>query len=177
MVLITHEHPDHLGPLAARGGPALTEATRLNPNQLPGAKLAGTLPWKDAGALTARIAPGAPQAVAPGVVVIPAPSHTPGSQMIYVRLASGREYLFAGDIATMEVSWQELRARSRLIGDWLAPENRAEVYSWLRTIQALKAAAPDLVVLPGHDLEAVMARTARTGVIRAFVGYQPPEPE
>lgn len=175
LVLITHEHPDHLGPLAARGGAPLTQAARLNPDQLPSARLAGTLVWKDAGTLTARIAPGAPQAVAPGVVVIPAPSHTPGSQMIFVRLGSGREYLFAGDIATMEVSWQELRARSRLVGDWLAPENRAEVYAWLRTIQALKAAAPDLVVLPGHDLEAIMARTARTGVTRAFLGHQPPD--
>ena len=46
---------------------------------------------------------------------------------------------------------------------------------WMRTIQALKSAAPDLVVLPGHDIEAVMAKNARTGVIRAFLGHQPPE--
>ena len=59
---------------------------------------------------------GAPQAVAPGVVVIPAPSHTLGSQMVFVKLADGREFLFAGDIATMASSWRELRARSRLIG-------------------------------------------------------------
>lgn len=175
LVLITHEHPDHLGPLAARGGPALHQAARLNPSQLPTAALAGTLPWKNAKDLTARIDPAGPQAVAPGVVVIPAPSHTPGSQMIFVRLASGREYLFAGDIATLDVSWKELRARSRLLGDWLAPEDRGEVFAWLRTIQALKSAAPNLVVLPGHDLEAVMATTAKTGVTRAFLGYQPPE--
>lgn len=174
LVLITHEHPDHLGPLAARGGAALRQTARLNGQQLPTAALAATLPWKETQGLTARIAPGGPQAVAPGVVVIPAPSHTPGSQMIFVRLVSGREYLFAGDIATLDASWRDLRARSRLVGDYLAPEDRGEVYAWLKTIQALKSSAPDLVVLPGHDLEAVMSKTARTGVIRAFLGYQEP---
>jgi glyoxylase-like metal-dependent hydrolase (beta-lactamase superfamily II) len=37
--------------------------------------------------------------VAPGVVLVKAPGHTPGSQMVYVRLVSGREILLIGDIA------------------------------------------------------------------------------
>ena len=37
-------------------------------------------------------------AVAPGMVVIAAPGHTPGSQMVYVKLADGRELLFLGDV-------------------------------------------------------------------------------
>ena len=73
--------------------------------------------------------------------------------MVFVRLADGREFLFAGDIATMARSWQELRARSRLIGDYFAPEDRAEIYAWLKTIRALKAQSPGLVILPGHDFE------------------------
>jgi glyoxylase-like metal-dependent hydrolase (beta-lactamase superfamily II) len=36
--------------------------------------------------------------LAPGVVLIKAPGHAPGSQMIYVRLASGKELLLIGDI-------------------------------------------------------------------------------
>jgi glyoxylase-like metal-dependent hydrolase (beta-lactamase superfamily II) len=169
LVLITHEHPDHLGPLAAMGGAPLREAARLNAAQLPSAPLAGTLPWRTRDGLTARIAPGAAQAVAPGVVVIPAPSHTPGSQMIFVRLANGREYLFAGDIATLDSSWRELRARSRLVGDYLAPEQRGEVYAWLKTIRALKAQAPGMVVVPGHDFEEIVDPLARNGIIRGFV--------
>jgi glyoxylase-like metal-dependent hydrolase (beta-lactamase superfamily II) len=173
LVLITHEHPDHLGPLAAMGGAPLRQAARLNAGQLPSAPLAATLPWREREGLTARIAPGAPQAVAPGVVVIPAPSHTPGSQMIFVRLASGREYLFAGDIATMDISWRELRARSRLVGDLLAPEDRGEVYAWLKTIRALKAQAPGMVVVPGHDFEAVLDSLARNGIVQGFVQAKP----
>jgi glyoxylase-like metal-dependent hydrolase (beta-lactamase superfamily II) len=173
LVLITHEHPDHLGPLAAIGGTPLRAAARLNAAQLPSAPLAGTLPWRERDGVIARISPGAPQAVAPGVVVIPAPSHTPGSQMIFVRLAGGREYLFAGDIATMDASWRELRARARLVGDWLAPEDRGEVYAWLRTIRALKAQAPGLVVVPGHDSETVADPKAHNGIVRGFVPAGP----
>jgi glyoxylase-like metal-dependent hydrolase (beta-lactamase superfamily II) len=173
LVLITHEHPDHLGPLAAMGGAPLRQAARLNADQLPSAPLASTLPWRERDGLSARIAPGAPQAVAPGVVVIPAPSHTPGSQMIFVRLANGREYLFAGDIATMDASWRELRARSRLVGDMLAPEERGEVYAWLLTIRALKAQAPHLVVVPGHDFEEIASPLANNGIVRGFVDAQP----
>lgn len=152
LILVTHEHPDHLGALARSGGAPLDKAARLNPGQLPPSRYAATLHWQGPRPQPS-LSGQAPQAVAPGVVVIPAPSHTPGSQMVYVRLADGREALFAGDIATLAVSWQELRARSRLVGDFLAPEDRAEVFAWLRTVQALKSQAPGLVVLPGHDFE------------------------
>lgn len=90
--------------------------------------------------------------------------------MIYVRLADGREVLFAGDIATMAASWQELRARSRLIGDYLAPEDRREVYAWLRTIRALKAEAPNLLIVPGHDFEWLIHDKAAKATVR--VGFQ-----
>lgn len=173
LVLITHEHPDHLGPLAAIGGSPLRQAARLNASQLPSAPLAAAMPWRERGGLIARIAAGAPQAAAPGVVVIPAPSHTPGSQMVFVRLASGREYLFTGDIATMDASWRELRARSRLIGDWFAPEQRGEVYSWLLTIRALKVQSPDLVVVTGHDVDAALDPLAKNGIIQGFVAEEP----
>ena len=153
LVLVTHEHPDHEGALVAGGGEPLLQAARLNPGQVRQAPLAASLRWSGDAAPTAQIAAQGPQAVAPGVVVIPAPSHTPGSQMIYVRLANGREFLFAGDIATFARSWQHTRARSRLVGDWLAPEDRGEVYAWLRTIRALHRQAPGLIILPGHDYE------------------------
>ncbi|HMT46458.1 MAG: hypothetical protein RL702_1202 [Pseudomonadota bacterium] len=168
LVLVTHEHPDHEGALVAQGGPPLLQAARLNAGQVPPALLAAELAWPAGPAPAARIAGTGPQAVAPGVVVIPAPSHTPGSQMIYVRLANGREFLFAGDIATFAQSWLETRARSRLVGDHLAREDRREVFSWLRTITALKRQAPGLVVLPGHDPEWVTGPDQRAPVRSGF---------
>ncbi|PKB25711.1 glyoxylase-like metal-dependent hydrolase (beta-lactamase superfamily II) [Novosphingobium kunmingense] len=152
LILVTHEHPDHLGGLAFRPAAAPRAAQLNTPLRRALVELN-----------PAAIATGGPRdatrpfAVAPGIVAIPAPSHTPGSQMYFVQLADGREVLFAGDIATLETSWRETRARSRLIGDYFAPEDRAEVYAWLRTIKALVAAAPGLIVVPGHDSDLMLA--------------------
>ena len=171
LILVTHEHPDHLGALAAHGGLALAEAAWLNPAQLPSSPSARQLPWANNSNVQARIAGNAPVAVAPGVVVIPAPgSHTPGSQLIYVRLADGHELLFAGDNSSFAQNWQELRGRSRLVETWFAPENRAEVFAWLKTIRALKAQAPGMVVVPGHDWEWLENPENNTGV---RIGFSP----
>ena len=170
LILVTHEHPDHLGALAAHGGSALLQAAWLNPRQVPPAGMAAKLPWRGA-APPPRLNGTALQAVAPGVVVIPAPdSHTPGSQLIYVRLADDRELLFAGDNASFAQNWQELRGRSRLVGTWFAPENRAEVFAWIKTIRALKVQAPGLLVVPGHDWEWLNNPENHTGV---RIGFSP----
>ncbi|HVR91638.1 MAG TPA: MBL fold metallo-hydrolase [Novosphingobium sp.] len=168
LILLTHEHMDHEGGLVALGDPGVFAHARLNAAQLPGAELARQMPWPKGLVLSPTLTGTTPQAVAPGVVVIPAPSHTPGSQMIFVRLADGREYLFAGDIATMARSWEQLRARSRLIGSYVAAEDRGEVYAWLRTIRALKAAAPQLVVVPGHDYEWIAFHEQHRGMKDRF---------
>ncbi|HQV02967.1 MULTISPECIES: MBL fold metallo-hydrolase [unclassified Novosphingobium] len=168
LILITHEHIDHEGGLIALNNPTALAAARLNPAQISGNRWSEMLPWPQGPRPRPAITGTAPVAVAPGVVVIPAHSHTPGSQMIFVRLASGQEFLFAGDISTFTQNWTETRARSRLVGDFLAPEERREVFAWLRSIQALKAQNPGLVVLPGHDYEWVIDPQNRTGVRQGF---------
>jgi glyoxylase-like metal-dependent hydrolase (beta-lactamase superfamily II) len=62
-------------------------------------------------------------AVAPGVVVIPMPGHTPGTQVVYVRRSDGAEYLFLGDIVWNARNLRERRGKSRLIS-WVAGEDR-----------------------------------------------------
>ena len=148
-----HEHADHLGGVVGLNKRDLLGKVLFNPQQLPGNRWTNMLTWPSPPLPAAAITGTAPVAVAPGVVVIPAASHTEGSQMVFVRLADGRELLFTGDIATMAQNWQELRARSRLIGEHFAPEDRTQVFAWLKTIRALKAQAPGLVILTGHDFE------------------------
>lgn len=99
----------------------------------------------------ARSASGAPFAAAPGVVVVPADGVAAGERMIYVRLADGRELLFAGDIAPLRTSWEEQRPPARLVTTFFVNHDREELAAWLRTVRALKAAAPQLYVVPGHD--------------------------
>lgn len=169
LILVTHEHPDHLAALVDHGGSALASAVRLNARQLPPSPLARLVHWKAGQIPAPRITGTAPQAVAPGVVVIPAPdSHTPGSQLVYVRLADGNEFLFAGDLASFAQNWQELRGRSRFIQRWFAPEDRSEVFAWLQAIRALKHANPGLTIVPGHDYEWLANPSNNSGV---KVGY------
>lgn len=101
-------------------------------------------------------------AVAPGVVVIPAA----GGQMIFVRLADGREALFAGDVAPHTASWLHLRAESRWRGQARRPEVRRERKVWLRTIHRWHEEAPGLVILPGRDVGAVRHLVTRDLAVR-----------
>lgn len=114
--------------------------------------LAGPAPRFGAGlANTQDRVSGAPYAPAPGVVVIPAEGIAPGIRMIYVRLASGREVLFTGDVAPINVAWEDERPPARIVTGLFVDHDREEIGAWLRTITALRAAAPGLHIVSGHD--------------------------
>ena len=87
--------------------------------------------------------------VAPGMTLIKAPGHTPGHQMVYVRLASEREYLFIGDVGwTLDnVTQLKLRpdATMRRIGE-SAPALMFEL-TWIKEVMDQEG----LIVIPSHD--------------------------
>ncbi|MCW1402838.1 MBL fold metallo-hydrolase [Novosphingobium sp. MW5] len=155
-ILVTHEHADHLGGLvaatAAPDGSAVIAKARLNRFQIPGGQTMQVLPWAAGLKVTASLSQDGPQLIAPGVVVLPTPGHTPGSQMIYVQLANGTELLFAGDTAPRETSWQERRPPSRLFTDYTQPQDRKALVGWLAALQQLHKASPKLLIIPGHDV-------------------------
>jgi len=113
------------------------------------AALARTQPPSFATAQAASFATA--QAIAPGVVIIPTPGHAPDTRLIYVQLANGREFLFAGNIATLSENWTALRLRSHLAAFWGPLQNDDETYAWLRTLHQLGAEAPRMAIVPGHD--------------------------
>lgn len=90
-------------------------------------------------------------AIAPGIAVMRTPGYLAGSQMIYVRLQDGREYLFAGDSAPMRrnVEWQ--RPRSRYAAEWLASEDRAASLGWIKGLAQLIKSEPRLTVVYSAD--------------------------
>ncbi len=152
-IYITHEHYDHIGGLqAARDWATIYPRAGITKTQLNNTAEATYDKWPEGSRTSIRpIDYSGMKAVAPGVVLLETPSHTAGSQMVFVQLANGREYLIPGDIASFRRNWEELRPRSRLITDWLTNEDRSAVFGWLRAIKKLEADEPNVTVIPSHD--------------------------
>ncbi|WP_169799517.1 MBL fold metallo-hydrolase [Novosphingobium lentum] len=169
-LLFTHEHLDQIGGLLAHPEfGTIARHTILTPEQSPQAPLARNLPWPaDKSALPAPLVYTGMKAVAPGIVLIRSPSHTPGSQMIFVQLQNGHEFVFPGDIAAMQRNVTWLRPRSRLLADWLAPEDRGQAIAWLHALAELKQQQPDLTIVYARDFTWLNGPRARALLHEGF---------
>lgn len=164
-IVLTHEHPDHIGGVA-RSKHALTLAKgplRMTKEQVDFALAESKTGFtkEAAGALT-PIAYDKLFRVAPGVVLQRAPGHSPGSQLIYVHRADGKELLFVGDIAWNQVSIDQQRMRPLAASLFLA-EQRQPVIDQLGALHQLQAEHPEVQIVIAHDgkgLERVVASGA-----------------
>jgi glyoxylase-like metal-dependent hydrolase (beta-lactamase superfamily II) len=159
LIVITHEHLDHIGGLSA--SPHLAEVLVDNPEymttaKLPDGALKGYRPL-----VYDRYA-----AIAPGVVLIKAPGHTPGSQMVYVERADGTEYLFLGDVAWTLRNVELVRERARLITQFMIREDHDAVMLELAELHRIHEAEPALHMIPGHDIR-VLTASLKDGLLIA----------
>lgn len=105
--------------------------------------------------------------LAPGVVLIKAPGHTPGSQIVYVQLADNQEYLLIGDVAWDMEQVTTPKCRPRLV-EIAMRENGEQVAAELRTLHDLNDANPSVNIVVAHDADQLAAYEAAGRIGRGF---------
>ena len=168
-IVFTHEHGDHIaGMLRSPRAEELAPKTILTEEQERSLRTAPQMPEI---ALTPELADrlriGVPRPITPtspriavrrydkytplgsGMVLIKAAGHTPGSQMIYVVVESGREYLLVGDVTWHMDGVREVKGKD---APWVT-EDRAAVLAQLAWLNGLSRTEPLLLIVASHDEE------------------------
>ncbi len=154
MILVTHEHGDHVagvirGPQAAQLAPktiltrAMVDILTTKP-QMPEIQLTAEQARRFIVVDYEKYLP-----VAPGIVLIKSAGHTPGSQMVFVALASGREYLLIGDATWHMDGVREVKGKA---APWVTEDVNA-VLDQLRWLNQLSKTDANLVIVASHDEE------------------------
>jgi glyoxylase-like metal-dependent hydrolase (beta-lactamase superfamily II) len=154
LIVVTHEHGDHVAGVIrtsrARELAPKTILTRsqvqtlLTTPQMPEIKLTEEMAARYLVVDYDTYFP-----LAAGVVLIKAPGHTPGSQMVYVALESGREYLLIGDAAWHMDGVRLMKGKD---APWIV-EDQDAVMSQLTWLNELSRSEPRVVIVASHDDE------------------------
>jgi len=166
LIVVTHEHVDHIGGIAASPHLAallpalrLTDAQIAHPERMKPALLAPANMKTYTPLHYDRYA-----AVAPGMVLIAAPGHSPGEQMVYVKLGDGRQLLLVGDVVWRQRNLDVQRERPRWVTALLIREDRKQVFGEIEALHQLMLSDPAVQIVPGHDGEAI-ARLVAAGLL------------
>jgi glyoxylase-like metal-dependent hydrolase (beta-lactamase superfamily II) len=153
-IIMTHEHGDHVAgvirtPFINELAPKTlltqtqVEALMTNP-QMPEIKLSPEMAKRYNIIDYEKYLP-----FAPGIALIKAPGHTPGSQMVYVVLEGGREYLLIGDSAWHMDSVRLIKGKD---APWIQ-EDEGALLAQLKWLNGLDKSEKNLFIVASHDDE------------------------
>jgi glyoxylase-like metal-dependent hydrolase (beta-lactamase superfamily II) len=154
LIIITHEHGDHVaGVIRSDYRDELAPKTILTKNQVRTLSFAAQIPQIKLTPEQAAdyivvdyelILP-----VAPGIVLIKSPGHTPGHQMVYIQLSGGEEFLFIGDIGWSLDNITELKLRPAETAARIKEDPQALMHqmTWIKHVMD----EDEIIVVPSHD--------------------------
>jgi glyoxylase-like metal-dependent hydrolase (beta-lactamase superfamily II) len=153
-IIITHEHGDHVAgvirtPFVAELAPktlltrAQVQGLETNP-QMPEIKITPEMASRYNVVDYDKYLP-----FGPGVALIKAPGHTPGSQMVYVALESGREYLFIADTAWHMDSVRLIKGKA---APWIQ-EDEGALLAQLKWLNEIYQMEKNVFIVASHDEE------------------------
>ena len=175
LVVVTHEHHDHaVGIVRSPFLEQIRSHTLLTRPQLTWLREHPNHPTKldstSAGTyLVVDYDPLMP--IAPGVVLIKTPGHTPGSQSVYVRLKSGQELLLAGDVAWNMAGIATLQHKPESSTRGFGGEDRSAISRELKWLQGL--GSNGVYVLVSHD-EARIKELLPRGILQSGYDFSVP---
>jgi glyoxylase-like metal-dependent hydrolase (beta-lactamase superfamily II) len=152
-IVITHEHGDHaagvihtalVNELAPKTLLTRTQVQTLETNpQMPEIKMTPEMARRFIVMDYEKYFP-----FAPGFALIKAPGHTPGSQMVFIELESGMQYLLIADTAWHMDGVREIKGKD---APWLTEDENSILaqLKWLNGLQTEK----NLFIISSHDEE------------------------
>jgi glyoxylase-like metal-dependent hydrolase (beta-lactamase superfamily II) len=165
LIVLTHHHADHVaGVVSAANFPALAVKTivsmdvadcLINTPHRPHLKLSQAAIAKFIVLDYSHYYP-----VAPGIVLIRAPRHSTDSQMVFIRLQSGREILHSVDSAWIMDNILEVRGKA---APWVK-EDVPAVMAQLRWLKAAHETETNITILVTHD-NGLFERLTNSGAI------------
>jgi glyoxylase-like metal-dependent hydrolase (beta-lactamase superfamily II) len=154
LIVVTHEHGDHVaGVIRAANAADLARKTILTRTQVRTLMTMPQMPEIRLSEEAARrfivVDYDKYLPIAPGIAAVTAAGHTPGSQMVFVSLDTGRDYLLIGD-----VTWHMdgVRLVTGKDAPWIT-EDQAAILDQLRWLNELSRTEPKVVIVASHDEE------------------------
>ncbi len=178
LIVVTHEHHDHVAEVVRTATPDLiapkTLLSRAQVQTLIERPITPLIQLTPARALQYLVIDyDSVYPVAPGLVLIRAPGHTPGSQMVYVRLESGPEVLFIGDVVWMMAGVERRLQKPKQTSQEIHEDREAvqQQIDWLSGLTARQ----DIVLINCHD-DSWLQSLSRRGLLKEDLDLSRAEP-